>query len=179
MGSKRQCVLNYKLRYRVYASIWLKKLSITIKIYMKHVLFVLIVFCLVQVSCAKKDPDNSIPNSLEGKWRMILVKDNTSGLATTKPFSVQGEVEITFTAASSTNGTFTGFTPTNEISPNDYTVGINQSISIPNLSITKVMETTWGNQFVENIRSSQQYSFETGNKLTIKTTSKILTFLKL
>ena len=146
---------------------------------MKQILFSFIVFCLVQVSCTKKNSDNSIPISLEGKWRMILVKDNASGLVTTKPVSIQGEVEITFTATSSTNGTFRGSTPTNEISQNDYTVGINQSISIPNLSMTKVIETTWGNQFVENIRSSQQFSFETGNKLTIKTTNKLLTFQKL
>jgi hypothetical protein len=146
---------------------------------MKQIFFIFILFCLIQVSCTKKDSNNSIPISLEGKWRMILVKDNTSGLVTTKPFSIQGEVEITFTAASYTNGTFRGFTPTNEISQNDYTVGINQSISILNLSMTKVIETTWGNQFIENIRSSQQYSFEMGNKLTIKTTNKILTFQKI
>src|SRR4030095_144863 len=146
---------------------------------MKQILFTFIVSCLIQVSCTKKDANDSVPVSLEGKWRMILVKDNTSGLVTSKPLSIQGEVEITFTTANSTNGTFRGFTPTNEIAQNDYTVGTNQSISIPNLSMTKVIETIWGNQFVENIRSSQQYSFETGNKLIIKTTNKILTFLKL
>ena len=62
---------------------------------------------------------------------------------------------------------------------NDYSIGANQSLSIPNLNMTKVMETTWGAEFVNNIRNSQEYSFEPGGRLTIKTINKTLTFKKL
>jgi len=110
---------------------------------------------------------------------MIIVIENASGLATTKSSSIQGEVEIIFTYNSTTNGIFSGNTPTNEIMQNDYSTGANQSITIPVLSITKVMETSWGNEFVDNIRSSQNYSFDAGDKLAIKTTNKTLIFQKL
>ena len=45
-------------------------------------------------------------------------------------------------------------------------------------SMTKVAETLWGNEFVNNIRTSQEYSFEIGGRLNIITTSKTLTFQK-
>jgi len=44
--------------------------------------------------------------------------------------------------------------------------------------MTKVAETSWGILFVNNIRSSQEYSFEVGGLLNIKTTNKTLTFHK-
>lgn len=110
---------------------------------------------------------------------MILVKDNTSGLTLTKPSSIQGDVDITFTSTNSTMGIFFGNTPTNDIWQNDYSIGANQAIAISVLSMTKVGETSWGKQFVDNILTSQNYSFESGDRLTIKTTNKTLTFRKL
>ena len=65
---------------------------------------------------------DSIPTSLDGKWRMIIVKDNMSSLTTTKPSSIPGEVEITFTSTNATNGTFVGITPSNDILQNDYLI---------------------------------------------------------
>ena len=67
----------------------------------------------------------------------------------------------------------------NSIMQNDYSIGANQSLSIPNLNMTKVMETTWGAEFVDNIRDAQQYSFEAGGRLQIKTINKTLIFKKL
>lgn len=150
---------------------------------MKQTLFIILLAVLTQTSCTKKSDicncDPSDPISLNGKWRMIIVKDNTSGSETTKPLSIKGDVDIIFTISNSANGTFIGNTPTNEIWPNDFSVGLNQSLIIPDLSMTKVGETSWGNEFVDNIRSSQAYSFENCNKLTIKTTNKTLTFQRL
>jgi hypothetical protein len=81
-----------------------------------------------------------MPTSLDGKWRMILVTENISGLTTSKPTNIQGDVDITFTPTSTTNGTFIGNTPTNDIWQNAYSVGVNYSLNIPCLSMTKVME---------------------------------------
>ncbi len=146
---------------------------------MKQIFFLIAIIGLTLFSCKKMDPVNPIPTSIDGKWRMIIVKENASGLTTTKPTSIQGDVEITFTSASTTNGTFFGNTPTNDIWQNDYSIGTNQSLTIPNLSMTKVGETSWGKEFVDNIRNSQEYSFEIGGKLNIRTTNKTLTFRKL
>lgn len=146
---------------------------------MKPIFSLIAIICLTLFSCKKADSTNPISTSLDGKWRMILVKDNTSGLTLTKPSSIQGDVDITFTSTNSTMGIFFGNTPTNDIWQNDYSIGANQAIAISVLSMTKVGETSWGKQFVDNILTSQNYSFESGDRLTIKTTNKTLTFRKL
>ncbi|MCY7421593.1 MAG: hypothetical protein LH478_07600 [Chitinophagaceae bacterium] len=146
---------------------------------MKHIFFLITIIGLTLLSCKKTASIDPIPTSLDGKWKMVIVKENVSGLTTLKPSSIQGDVDITFTSANATTGTLFGHTPTNEISLNDYSIGTNQSLTIPNLSMTKVGETSWGEEFVDNIRNSQEYSFEIGGKLNIKTTNKTLTFRKL
>ncbi len=146
---------------------------------MKQIFFLVAIIGLTLFSCKKTDSCDPIPTSLDGKWRMIIVKENTTGSTTTKPSSIQGDVDITFTSTSATNGTFIGNTPSNEIQQNDYSIGTNQSLTIPNLSMTKVGETSWGKEFVDNIRSSQEYNFENCGRLNIKTTNKTLTFQKL
>ena len=116
---------------------------------------------------------------LNGKWKMIIVKDNLFGTTVTKPSYVQKDVEITFTVVNASGGTFIGKTPTNEIWQNNFYIGANHTLSIPVLSMTKVMETSWGNEFVSNICSSQTYSFDVHKMLHIKTTKKTLVFQKL
>lgn len=146
---------------------------------MKRITFAFAIMGLLLLSCNKSVSTSPKPTSLEGAWRMIVVKDNVSGLTITKSNEIPGDVDIVFTPGSLTNGTFTGNTPTNEIWQNSYSVGINQSITIPCLSMTKVMETTWGDEFVDNICSSQNYSFEKDGLLIIKTINKTLTFRRL
>jgi hypothetical protein len=146
---------------------------------MKQLLLLVATIGSMLISCIKAGPCDPLPASLDGKWRMITVKENSSGLATTKPSSIQGDVDITFTAINAARGSFTGNTPTNSIMQNDYAIGANQSLSIPNLNMTKVMETAWGAEFVDNIRDAIEYSFDTGGRLHIKTINKTLTFKKL
>lgn len=110
---------------------------------------------------------------------MIKVEDVASGSTTTKPASIQNDVQIVFTFTSPTSGTFIGNTPTNDIWKSEVSIGPNQTIHIPFLSMTKVGETPWGILFVNNICSSMEYSFEYGGLLNIKTTNKVLTFRKL
>ncbi len=146
---------------------------------MKQAIFLIAITGLTLFSCKKSDSIHPIPASLDGKWRMIIVKENLSGLTTSKPSTIQGDVDITFISTSSTNGTFTGNTATNDIWQNDYSIGANQSMTISILDMTKVMETSWGKEFVDNIRNSQKYRFEIGGRLNIMTTNKTLTFRKL
>ena len=145
---------------------------------MKQILFFAVILSLTQFGCKKSDSSEPAPTSLDGKWRMITVKDNASGLTTTKPASIQNDVDITFTSTNLISGTFIGNTPTNDIWKNDYSTGANQTITIPVLSMTKVAENSWGVLFVDNICSSQEYTFEIGGILNIKTTNKTLTFHK-
>ena len=146
---------------------------------MKQPLLMFAVIGMTMSSCTKSDSADPTPTSLEGKWRMIVVTENISGRTTTKPTTIQKDVDITFTPAGATNGTFIGNTPTNDIWQCAYSVGVNDSISIPCLSMTKVMETSWGKEFVNNIRSSYRYNFATGGRLNIETTNKTLTFKKM
>jgi hypothetical protein len=133
---------------------------------------------LMFFSCNKSACD-TVHESLEGTWKMILVKDNATNTASTKPSSIKGDVILTFVPSSPTTGSFTGKTPSNDIWPSEYELGPKQELSIPNLSMTKVGETPWGEEFVNNIREAQQYSLEEEEKLNIRTLNKMLTFRKL
>lgn len=132
---------------------------------------------LMFFSC-KKTVSDSFPASIEGTWKMIIVKDNATNASITKPSSIKGDVIITFIPTNTTTGTFTGKTPSNDIGPNDYSLGPGQAISMPVLTMTKVGETSWGSLFVDNIRDAQNYDFKRG-RLSIRTTNKILAFKKL
>ena len=149
---------------------------------MRQIFFLIAIISVAQLSCNKPVSTFSVPTSptlLNGKWRMVSVKETASGLTITKPSSIQGDVDIIFTSTTVNEGVLSGNTPTNIISQSDYVIGANQAIEIPALSMTKVQETTWGYEFVNNIRDSKKYGFEIDGKLTIKTTNKTLIFKKL
>lgn len=145
---------------------------------MKHALLFIAFISLALFSCKKPNPADPAASSLNGTWRMIIGADNTSGFATTKPSSILGNIDITFTPGTAPNGTFTGLTPTNQIGESDYSTGPNQSLAVLNLFMTKAFETSWGAEFVTNIRSAERYSFDKGGRLIIVTTDKTLTFIK-
>ena len=98
---------------------------------MKQILFLAVMLSLTQFGCKKSDCLESAPKSLNGKWRMITVKDNASGLTTTKSPLIQNNVDLIFTSSNLNSGTFIGNTPTNEIWKNSYSTGTNQTITIP------------------------------------------------
>ena len=139
--------------------------------------FFLVLTGLLLFSC-KKSEEGSTSSSLEGTWKMILVKDNASTISITKPGSIQNDVIISFSTSSSSTGYFSGKTPTNTIGQSSYALAANQSISIPSMVMTKVAETTWGAEFVDHIREARQYNFPASGKLEIITLHKTLTFQK-
>lgn len=145
---------------------------------MKRLLFLMPALCLIFFSC-KKDKSNVNCTTLDGTWKMVLVKDNSTNTTMTKPASLYGDVIVTFISSDISNGIFNGKTPTNDLGPDNYTLGFNRTMFIPSLKMTKVAETFWGLQFVSNIRDAQQYHFDSGELLNIITTSKTLTFRKL
>lgn len=120
---------------------------------------------------------SSVPHSLKGKWRMILSTDNETSVATTKPSSIQGDVDITFIPSNSSEGAFDGNTPTNAFQ-GSYTIGLGEMINIQSVLITKVMETSWGMEFADNFPNAKSYSFDKGS-LIIKAPNKTLVFEKL
>jgi len=143
---------------------------------MKAINFFFAILSLTTFSCTKQNCDSALSAMLEGSWKMVAVTDNNTGSLTTKPPSVQGDVDITFSAISDSTGTFYGHTPANDISQSDYLTGANHLLTIPFLNMTKVGQTSWGKEFVDNIRNSQEYAIESTNKLVIKTTNITLTF---
>lgn len=149
---------------------------------MKNSFLLMSLIGVMLFSCKKTASDN-LPASIEGTWKMILVRDNATNATITKPASIQGDVIITFVSNSDTTGLFSGNTPSNVFTgvgvwSNTYTLGPNQTISIPALSMTKIRETFWGNLFVDNITKAQQYSFGQGGQLNIRTINKTLIFKK-
>lgn len=145
---------------------------------MKQAFLFIAVISLILFSCKKPNTADQALPSLSGAWRMIIAADNASGLTISKPPSIQGNVDITFIPGIATGGTFTGLTPSNQIGRSDYTTGPNQSLTISNLFMTKIYETSWGAEFVNNIRSAKRYSFDKSGRLFIVTTDKTLTFIK-
>jgi hypothetical protein len=145
---------------------------------MKYLSFLIVMIGIIYFSCSKND-STPIPASLAGKWRMILVTESASGVKITKPASIEKDVDIIFTSASPTEGTLSGNTPTNSIYQSDYMTRANGALTIPGLNITKVRETSWGYEFVNNILNAKEYNFESDVRLNIQTTDKILTFKKL
>ena len=145
---------------------------------MKHAFLFVAFISLILCSCQKPNSADPASASLSGAWRMIIAADNASGLTTSKPPSIQGNVDITFTPGIAARGTFTGLTPSNHIGESDYSTGPNQSLAVSNLFMTKIAETSWGAEFVNNIRSAERYTFDKSGKLIIVTTNKTLTFIK-
>ncbi|MEO8109471.1 MAG: hypothetical protein ABI594_05555 [Ginsengibacter sp.] len=155
------------------------KLSKGINNFIMKQAFPFIVFIsLILCSCQKPNHADPALASLSGTWRMIIAANNASGLTASKPVSIQGNVDITFTPGIATKGTFTGLTPSNHIGGSDYSTGSNQSLTVSNLFMTKIAETSWGAEFVNNIRSAERYSFDKSGRLIIVTTDKTLTFIK-
>lgn len=145
---------------------------------MKQVsLFLAIIIGLILFSCEPCAKPGPILGTLDGKWRMIIVKDNLSRLIITKPASIVRDVNIEFTSTSPTNESFSGNTPSNMFWANFSTT--NQDMTVTFFSMSKVGETTWGDEFIDNIHSTQSYSFEKDGNLSIQTTKKILTFERL
>lgn len=134
---------------------------------------------IILSSCKRTDLVTDGPASLNGQWKMTAVKEIHSGTVLTKPVSVNGDVVLTFSATNNMSGIFFGVTPSNEIWQNSYYTGADQSLSMSALSMTKVMETAWGNEFVNNIRTAHHYYFDGDGVLNITTQQKILVFKKL
>jgi hypothetical protein len=117
-------------------------------------------------------------SNLEGNWRMVLVKENSSGLIYSKPGAITGDVDITFVTVNTDKGFINGKTPTNTLFA-DYTLyklGAEGQITIPSVAATKVAETSWGLDFLYNITKSDAYSIEPDGKLRIHTENKTLYF---
>jgi len=137
----------------------------------------IVILSVTLLACQKQATNNlATASTLSGNWKMIIVEDNQPGSAMTKPGSIQGDVIITFSSIAATPGTFYGHTPTNDISQSEYTIGANHLLTVLNLAMTKVAETSWGAEFVDNIRDAKSYSFEKNGNLDIKTAARTLVF---
>ena len=134
---------------------------------------------LALLSCSR-DADDLIQNNnatLEGGWRMVLVKDNASSFIYTKPGAITGDVDINFVAVTATKGFITGKTPSQEIEA-EYEMGSPGFIRIPVITYGKIAETSLGIDFLHSFISADTYSFEPDGKLRIHTGKKTLYFIR-
>ena len=144
---------------------------------MKKSIFQIALIFIVFTSC-EKTSSTSVSNSLEGIWKMTIVKDFQRNLEVAKPSGVTGEVIVSFHPENDTTGTFSGNTPTNTFGPDIYSISGAQYLSMPVLTMTKVAENEWGKLFVDNIRHASAYD-RSMDKLYIYTLTKVLIFQKL
>ena len=138
------------------------------------VLSTILLVVVICSSCKKKNCCEPI-GSIEGTWRMVLVKDNATGAVMLKPGFISRDVIISFVASGALKGSFNGTTPSNVFGPDGYTLGNDQAISMPVMTMTKVGENAWGRQFVDNIRNADKYQVS-GQRLNIRTVVKTLSF---
>jgi hypothetical protein len=142
---------------------------------MKRAVYLILFISATLFSCTRS---NAVNRTLDGKWRMILVEDHATGTTESKPSAVQGDVDIVFADTSTTGGTINGFTPTNSLFA-DYSTGAHNTLSIPSVFATQVIETTWGTSFLDNITSSVNYTFTAEGDLRIHTGTIALVFKRL
>jgi heat shock protein HslJ len=142
---------------------------------MKRFVLLLSILAVSVLSCKKDNKVQGTEKDLPGNWRMIAVRDNTSGSTASKPSSITGDVDITFHFTSATDGNITGNTPTNTLIA-EFTIGQSNTIRILALAATKAMETPWGEAFLDHVTQSQRYVFESNNRLAINTGIKTLVF---
>jgi hypothetical protein len=145
---------------------------------MKYGTFFTGLLILTSMFSCTRSADPAAPVSLDGKWKMISVKDHNTGVTSVKPANEQRDVEFTITSTSITNGHFKGHTLVNQVE-GDFTLGNGSSISIPSFSTTDVYEGSWGRLFLNNLISSRYYNINAQNILNIITVNKTLTFQKL
>ena len=144
---------------------------------MRFLLF-LAVSALLFSSCTR---DNDIMvDKLDGRWKLITVIDNASGIPQTKPVNAPpADVELEFSFTNPTAGTTRGKTQTNLIGGSFSTVEGTHSISVSQFLSTKISETSWGKLFMANISEAEEYQFGAPAKLRIRTKAKVLVFTKI
>lgn len=135
------------------------------------------VMALALFSCSRDADDDLLTTTgdLEGNWRMVAVRDNTTGFTHVKPGAITGDVDVTFVAVNATNGFLNGRTPSNTFG-GDYRLGEIDVITIAALAYSKVAETSWGLDFLNNASKADTYAFEQSGRLRIHTEKKTLIF---
>lgn len=125
------------------------------------------------VACRKNNqPAN---NALSGNWRMVSVKEISSGQINLKPIGTNGDVDISLTFYSATQGNLLGNTPSNALN-GTFTISANNAINLSAVSATKVAETVWGNYFYSNTLTIERYGFTAAGLLELYTNNYILQF---
>ena len=133
---------------------------------------------LVLFSCTDKDTAIPINNdTLEGNWRMVAVKNNSTGLIHTKPGAITGDVDLSIVAVNNERGFINGKTPTNTIN-GGYTVSNENLINFGPMMATKVAETSWGLDFLYSVESTDTYAFDLDGRLMLHTEKKTLFFVR-
>src|SRR4051794_19705320 len=108
-------------------------------------------------SCSQHEPLQPMSSDLAGEWKMVSVVDIPTSAIDTKASGIPGDVKITFAFVNVTTGTIQGNTPSNSLSAN-FMIGQNQMLSIPAVSATKVMESSWGFLFMDHITQAAHYT---------------------
>lgn len=98
---------------------------------------------LVLMTACKKDKVSNPQNSLEGQWKLVIVKDKSTGATYSSPAGSSRDIIINF----KTNG-FSGQTLRNSFSDGSYTLLNGSDITFGSFNMTKIAEDEWGSMFI-------------------------------
>jgi hypothetical protein len=142
--------------------------------------YLYIAICLMILASCDKDGNTKADKSIAGRWKLVSIVDNLTNTVQSKPASITRDVELQFTFTSNIGGsTASTKTPTNEVGAGEFFVTDARGLNVGPFAITKVMETSWGSAFLQDIYSVHTYFFDNPNKLNLKTADKTLIFVKM
>ena len=98
---------------------------------------------LVLLGACKKDKVSNPQNSLEGQWKLVTVKDKSTGSSYSSPTGSSRDIIINFKANS-----FSGQTLRNSFSDGSYTLLNGSDVTFGSFNMTKIAEDEWGGMFI-------------------------------
>lgn len=109
---------------------------------------------LLFVGCKKEETPSTSQNSLDGEWKLVMVKDKGTGDQFFKLPGTSGDVVIRFSG-----NNFSGHTLINNLADGEYTFVNGSELTIGSFAMTKVMEDQWGGMFLTVLQSCGLQSF--------------------
>lgn len=106
------------------------------------------------ISCRKDADSPAVQNSLEGEWKLVMVKDKGTGDQFFKLPGTSGDVVIRFSG-----NNFSGHTLINNLADGEYTFVNGSELTIGSFATTKVIEDQWGSMFLTVLQSCGLQSF--------------------
>ena len=123
-------------------------LSFYIKsVYMRLSKIYTFIFFILLAACKRDNVSNPFERSLQGEWKLVSVKEKSTGSIFLKPAGSSSDIIISFKGSN-----FSGHTLRNTFSDGTYTLN-GMDLTFGSFSMTKVLEDDWGRMFFTVLHS--------------------------